>query len=342
MEECLISVVVPIYNVEKYIEKCIDSIINQTYTNTEIILVDDGSTDNSGKIAEIYKMQDKRVKVIHKRNGGLSDARNVGMKFAKGKYICFIDSDDYVEKTMLNDVLKYDKLNKDVLIWGFYTEQVDNKEIIINKYKNVEKRIEVNNNSDIEKLNITENLLKVLGYAWNKLYKLEFLKANKLEFEYGLSGIEDTEFNSRVLQKTRSIMILDEAYNHYMQRPRITLGTQKYDLELYMRLSECHTILLKNWNIDCEIIEKIKTNDYITIMKIFVKSIIKEKYSSVSIKLKKMLSKQEFIEFFKVKRKYNFKDKIFCFLIRNKAILILKLYYKILKNIYTDFMESKS
>ena len=92
----LISIIVPIYNVEKYLSRCIDSIINQKYTNIEIILVDDGSTDSCYKICNDYRKSDDRIRVIHKKNGGLSDARNVGVKQSTGKYICFIDSDDYI------------------------------------------------------------------------------------------------------------------------------------------------------------------------------------------------------------------------------------------------------
>lgn len=92
----LISIVVPIYNVQDYLERCIESIILQTYKNIEIILVDDGATDNSGKICDEYLKKDERIKVVHKENGGLSDARNVGKENANGKYIAFIDSDDYV------------------------------------------------------------------------------------------------------------------------------------------------------------------------------------------------------------------------------------------------------
>ena len=92
----LISIIIPVYKVEKYLEKCINSIIGQTYTNLQIILVDDGSPDNSGKICDKYAKEDSRIEVIHKSNGGLSEARNRGIERAKGKYIGFVDSDDYI------------------------------------------------------------------------------------------------------------------------------------------------------------------------------------------------------------------------------------------------------
>lgn len=94
----LISVIVPVYKVEKYIKKCIESIINQTYENLEIILVDDGSPDNCGKICDEYAKKDKRIKVIHKENGGVSSARNLGLEKSNGQYITFIDSDDWIEE----------------------------------------------------------------------------------------------------------------------------------------------------------------------------------------------------------------------------------------------------
>ena len=100
-EKPLISVVVPVYNVAKYLKKSIESIVNQTYTNLEIILVDDGSKDESGEICEDYSLKDSRIIVIHKPNGGLSDARNAGIKQAKGEYITFVDSDDTIDYDMI-------------------------------------------------------------------------------------------------------------------------------------------------------------------------------------------------------------------------------------------------
>ena len=102
--EDIISIIVPIYNTRRYIDKCVESIVNQTYKNIEIILVDDGSTDGSDKKCDEWKEKDKRIKVIHKENEGASSARNVGIENAKGKYIAFIDSDDYIQKFHLVDL----------------------------------------------------------------------------------------------------------------------------------------------------------------------------------------------------------------------------------------------
>ena len=108
----LISIIVPVYNVEKYLNRCIDSLISQTYQNIEIILVDDGSTDSSSEIVDGYLKKDNRIKVFHKDNGGLSDARNKGIEISKGKYLSFVDSDDYVTntyiETLYNTIIEYE------------------------------------------------------------------------------------------------------------------------------------------------------------------------------------------------------------------------------------------
>ena len=105
MDDNLISIIIPVYNVEKYLKKCINSVINQSHKNLEIILIDDGSTDKSGIILDEYAKIDERIKVYHKKNGGLSSARNYGIKRSNGNYICFIDSDDFISKYMIENLL---------------------------------------------------------------------------------------------------------------------------------------------------------------------------------------------------------------------------------------------
>lgn len=133
MEE-LISIIVPIYNVEKYIHRCIDSIINQTYKNIEIILVDDGSSDNSGLICDEYAKKENRINVVHKENGGLGFARNSGLDVAKGKYVTFIDGDDYIGETHIVDMVSLiDRTGTDTCLAG-HTKVYANKEV---EHKNV-------------------------------------------------------------------------------------------------------------------------------------------------------------------------------------------------------------
>jgi glycosyltransferase involved in cell wall biosynthesis len=118
---CEISIIVPVYDVEKYLKKCVDSILNQTFKDFELILVDDGSPDNSGAICDQYAEKDSRVRVIHKENGGLSDARNAGIEVARGKYLGFVDSDDFVNEDMYKQL--YTSIienNADLSICGIF------------------------------------------------------------------------------------------------------------------------------------------------------------------------------------------------------------------------------
>lgn len=131
MEDKLITIIIPVYNVEKYLRECIDSVIAQTYKNLEIILVDDGSIDKSGEICDEYSKKDSRIRVIHKKNGGLSDARNVALDIAKGEYIGFIDSDDYIEKDMFETLYKLaEKYHAEISSISFY-KILENKVISV-------------------------------------------------------------------------------------------------------------------------------------------------------------------------------------------------------------------
>ena len=139
MSNPLISVIVPVYNVEKYLKKCIQSIINQTYKNLEIILVDDGSSDNSGKICDEFAQKDNRIKVIHKTNGGLSDARNAGLDVMSGEWVSFVDSDDFVSPYYIEN-LHYlvNKYDVDMAITSFVRFFNENTKLSSNKISNQE------------------------------------------------------------------------------------------------------------------------------------------------------------------------------------------------------------
>ena len=165
MQEFCVSVIIPVYNVEEYLKQCLDSVINQTYKNLEIILVDDGSFDNSGKICDEYALKDNRIKVIHKENGGLSDARNVGIKEATGEYITFIDSDDYTELDMIEYL--YNVLIK----FGCDISVCTHKIIKNNKVKksfNLKKDFKLSSYETVKRLLYNDG---ADTSAWAKLYK---------------------------------------------------------------------------------------------------------------------------------------------------------------------------
>lgn len=139
MEDYKVSVIIPVYKVEKYLDRCMESVVRQTYKNIEIILVDDGSPDNCPQMCDEWAKKDNRIKIIHKKNSGQADARNQGMKISTGEYICFVDSDDYIDRTEIEKCINNAVRNSsDVVIFSF---NIDNGNNIIPIHFNLEKNI---------------------------------------------------------------------------------------------------------------------------------------------------------------------------------------------------------
>lgn len=210
-----ISVIIPIYKVEKYLERCIQSVINQTYTNLQIILVDDGSPDSCGKICDDYAKKDSRIEVIHKTNGGISDARNVGINKAKGKYIAFLDPDDYIVKDM------YETLYKNLIKYK--------ADISICKYQYIqeEKQLNFNNDSNnifiMDKMQAMKELLinkTITNHLWNKLYKKDFF--NDIKFPNG-KKYEDIYVMYLLFEKSSKIVYQDTTKYIYINREQSIL-----------------------------------------------------------------------------------------------------------------------
>ncbi len=186
----LISVIIPIYKVEDYLRKCLDSILNQSYTNLEIILVDDGSPDSCPQICDEYAKKDPRIKVIHKKNGGLSDARNVGIESSSGKYISLIDSDDYVNKYFIETLYKHlIETQSDIAICNY--QKVFASDVI-----DIKNRFPDSDNFIYENDDKFSPLYTRFGtpfvVAWNKLYKAEIFKQHNIR--YPLGKIHEDEF----------------------------------------------------------------------------------------------------------------------------------------------------
>lgn len=222
MEE-LVSIIVPIYKVEKYLERCLNSIINQTYTNIEIILVDDGSPDSCGEICEKYKKIDSRIKVVHKQNEGLGMARNSGLEHIDGEYVAFVDSDDWVAQSYIEDMLlAITNNNSDFVISG-YIEERTNGNII--KYNSPREKMENYGSNEI----VEEVLLPILGSSpnykndieiqmcvWTNLYKTSIIKENNLQFvneRHFLS--EDLFFNIDYIMHCKKVSIISNCNYHY-------------------------------------------------------------------------------------------------------------------------------
>ena len=209
MEKDLISVIIPVYRVEKYLEKCIESVLKQTYTNLQIILVDDGSPDNCGKICDEYAKKDSRIEVIHKINGGLSDARNVGINRANGRYIGFVDSDDYIKEDMyeklINLIKEYDA---DISICNLY-DVIDGKEYVRNKDNGIH---------EYSRIDILKEILldkNIQSYAWNKLYKKELFDEIKYPIRKKYEDIGTTFY---LFETCNKIVVTSEPEYYYLKR----------------------------------------------------------------------------------------------------------------------------
>lgn len=232
----IISIIVPVYKVEQYLPKCIESILSQTYPNWELLLIDDGSPDNSGKICDEYAQKDERIRVFHKENGGVSSARNLGLDYAKGDYVMFVDSDDWISNNCLQvcfDEIKKDKL--DALQFGFIsvTDDLENPRVKIATLPlNGEKYIQTNN------FNVC---------VGGGIYKREIIEEYKLRFPKELKLAEDQIFVLSFFKHTRSIKYMDRAMYYYLQRADSAVHTPKSE----DMLKSCDELMAfgKDWKI---------------------------------------------------------------------------------------------
>lgn len=213
----LISIIIPIYNVEKYLRRCLDSVVNQSYNNLEIILVNDGSLDNSIEICNEYAHRDNRITIITQKNKGLSGARNTGIKHSNGDYLMFIDSDDKVEVNMVSTLVEIVTINKaDIIISNiiYYKKGNKNSFIMTN---------DIPYNQMLNRSEIIKNLIKpffggelgILSSACNKLYERSFIIKNNLMFNEELKRSEDYWFNFYAFNKTQKVFAINEAFYHY-------------------------------------------------------------------------------------------------------------------------------
>lgn len=212
----VITIVVPIYNVENYLHRCVDSIVNQTYKSLEIILVNDGSPDSCGKICDEYAKLDERVKVIHKKNGGLSDARNAGIDIAQGEYISFVDSDDWIDEDYIKKLYQLlENTNSDISVCNFIrtsTEkiQIDNSKEIIYEYSNVDA---------LEQF--VDKFYVQMVIACGKLYKRKLFR----EIRFPVGRIHEDEFTTyKLIYNAKKVVFTTSQLFFYWQREDSIMG----------------------------------------------------------------------------------------------------------------------
>lgn len=237
-----VSIIVPVYNVEKYLVRCIESLINQTFKNIEIILINDGSTDNSLNIINEYKKKDRRIKLIDNKNNGVSCSRNIGIKQSKGNYIMFVDSDDWIDKNTIEDM--YNLLEKngcDLVMCSYIREFLKGSK---------EKKVMLEDKITYEKKDIKKELLRRLigpvreelanpenldsmGTVWGKLYRSSIIKANNIKFidlkEIG--SAEDVLFNIYLFNEINRAIFINKPMYHYWKGNSNSV-TSKYNPKL--------------------------------------------------------------------------------------------------------------
>lgn len=331
----LITIIVPVYNVEKYLKECIDSLINQTYQNLEIILIDDGSKDKSGKICDKYTDLDNRIKVIHKQNEGLGYARNTGLKYAKGKYVTFIDSDDKADEDLIEKLQKgIHDTNSDTCIGGF--KRITEHGIITYKEKYEEA---IFDGSDV----YNELFARMLGSApnkhdairmsvWNVLYSMDIIKEYKIEFPSERVFIsEDIIWDSEYYKYSNRTVVIDSiAYNY-----RITPGslTKKYKPDMLEKICFLYKEMNKRFYNDNNKIIRLQRQFFVnlrTCIKQEEKSISKKSDEQIIRAISKIVNHNIVCsvseEYFKIIKQS--KQKMFVWAVKNKCVKLLWLLNK--------------
>lgn len=250
----LVSIIVPVFNVEKYVSQCLESLVNQTYQNIEIICVDDESPDQSIKILEKYRDQDNRIRIVRQKNTGLSGARNTGMQFATGEYLVFVDSDDWIELCTCEEaVIAAMKYNADLIMWSYTREYEEKSADKLMFWDNLQLFSE-----DGVKNQINRRLCGLYGEelahpdyanaietAWGKMYRLSILRDNEIQFISEREiGTEDALFNLYATKYVKRAVYLRSCYNHY-RRNNINSLTSNYKEKLYLQWQHLFDLMQK-------------------------------------------------------------------------------------------------
>lgn len=235
---CL-SIIIPVYNAEKYLNKCIDSILNQSFKDFELLLIDDGSKDLSGKICDKYAEVNERVKVFHIQNGGPAKARNLGIKYATGIYIEFVDADDELIPEALENLYVLTKNNPDIIIADSQIITADEK---VKNIISIEKNNQINVEEYLKNLN-TVRKATLLHYIWNKWYKRELICENRIIFDENERLGEDFLFNCEIIDKADRVWGTDILLYKYYKRDNGSLSGKYIENELSRRRKMDSTFL---------------------------------------------------------------------------------------------------
>ena len=314
-----VSVIVPVYNVEKYLTKCLDSIIHQTYKNLEIILIDDGSTDNCGKICDAYAEKDSRIIIMHKKNEGIAIARNCGLKIAKGKYVIFVDSDDWVERDFIEYLYTHVNINN-IVCCGY--NRITNNEVVENR---VIKILRLNKIEALEMLENYEMLFKkynpISNALWNKIYPRHIFE--NISFPQN-AKYEDMFVIIKIFNNIDKVVVLPDVKYNYFTRNNSIINKPQIDsafdfisarLEQEEDLKDNYKLLKYAKILTLYACFVVYANYYYNYYKltnseeIYLKKIIKERKTYVDSKHYKLLIKIYLLLYFKFALKLLYKTK---------------------------------
>lgn len=330
-----VSIVVPIFNSSRYLTRCIESLTSQTFKNLEIILVDDGSTDNSLEICNFYKLKDTRIKIIHKENGGLSEARNSGLDYAVGEYIIFVDSDDYCDKEfVLKMYSEIESFKSEIVICGVSIDYISNNYSYI---KSIDNKYYFGQ-SEISELVYKLDEVGLLNYAWNKIYKKSILVENNLTFEKNAVPGEDIIFNSKYFQLINSANSIRDSLYHYIREDNDSLVTH-YRKDLFdkiMYVNKKRGELYNFYDLNQVQHKKVFSYKYIEnieacLYNLFRKNSNLRKYEKIKV-INEILLHKGISAQLKYFIPINFYDYLFKFLYKFKKSLLIYIIYKNLFN----------
>lgn len=323
-----VSIIVPLYNSEKYIEKTIFSLINQTYSNIEILVINDGSTDRSRKICEKFK--NSKVRLINIKNSGVSNARNVGIKNATGKYIMFSDSDDFYEENFVKVAVNYIKKGFDVVVFGYnkvYRKNV--KKCIINK--------NINNLNKYEFIEILQDF-SMFNNLWNKIYLTDIIKRNNVKFDVSIFRGEDYKFNLDYFNNISKYCYIPlNLYNYRVSNGGLATKYDEFELDRRINLIKYSELIYEKNNFP-------KAYIYYKYIEAIAGSIQQMYYHGLSEevikdKIKEILTSDKIISIFNEKIVIKKKEyKFYYYLLKNKYISLLLSVLK-LKNYLKNYLK---
>lgn len=346
----LVSIIIPIFNKEEYLDKCLSSIRQQTYANIEIIMIDDGSIDNSKEICEEYVNKDKRFSYYYQKNSGVSVARNYGLSLSRGKWIMFVDPDDYLDLTIIEKLIS--KVDDETDIISCCCNAVINNNLVLNEFFESDRIFEQNfdDKSELimalmnEQYNAKYNRYTAIGVPWAKLYRKSFILKNNLKFDKDLKRMQDNIFNMYAFDKANKIVYINKPLYFYCCDNIMNIN-KKYDPLCINYFSKIINIrknyldrskLIKSKEIEQEFNKEVYKLITVMVGKYFFNNKNTKNSIERSKELKKFIANNGYIEYLKkidLNKKINNSDRLKIVLLRKNIFLYSLLFkYKNIKN----------